>query len=80
MTDDELDAIELRALAAAREPWHVEYLGGHGYPQRITNNAAVLVATTYEGTRPAGNAEFIAHARTDVPRLLAEVRRLRRAS
>lgn len=74
----DLAAIEMRALMATREPWHVEYLGEHGYPQRIANDAAVLVATTYEGTQPAGNAEFIAHARTDVPRLIAEVRRLRK--
>ena len=77
MTDQELEEIELRALAATREPWHVEYLGDHGYPQRIANDAAVVVATTYEGTQPAGNAEFIAAARTDIVRLIAEVRRLK---
>jgi len=78
MTPDQLDEIELRAAAATREPWHVEYFGDNGYPQRIANDAAILVADTHEGGgHPARTAEFIAAARTDVPRLLLEIRRLR---
>lgn len=80
MTEQELDSIEMWALAATREPWHVEYLGEHGYPQRVANDRAMLVAETFEaGGQPAANAEFIARARTAVPRLIAEVRRLKAA-
>ena len=74
----DLDAIEARANAATSGPWEVE--------------AAAVVCDRYEDERPgvcgphdvdwpllAEDAEFIAHARTDVPALVAEVRRLRAA-
>jgi hypothetical protein len=76
----DLDAIEARVEATPKGPWHVEYFGDHDYPQRIGNDAAILVAETYEGgegIRPT--PEFIAAARTDVPNLIAEVKRLRAA-
>jgi hypothetical protein len=80
MTEQEIEEIEMRALAATREPWHVEYFGDGGYPQRVANDAGVVVCDTHDGGGyPATNAEFIAHARTDVPALIAEVRRLRAA-
>lgn len=78
MSDLDLEAISERADAAVRGPWHVEYFGDSGYPQRIANDAAVLVADTHEGGGyPARTAEFIAAARSDVPALIAEVERLR---
>lgn len=77
MSDLDLTAIGERADAAVRGPWHVEYFGDSGYPQRIANDAAVIVADTHEGGHPARTAEFIAAARSDVPTLIAEVERLR---
>lgn len=71
-----LDAISERADQAIRGPWHVEYFGDRGYPQRIGNDAGVIAANTHEGGYPARTAEFIAAAREDVPALVAEVRRL----
>lgn len=79
MIDDHvLDAIEMRALAATREPWQVQYDPGQ-HPQ-VINQGCAVVASTYLG--PPGHrrdAEFIAAARTDIPALIAEVRRLRGA-
>ncbi len=37
-----------RAKAAVSGPWHVETLGD-GYPQRVSNPQAVIVAQTYTG-------------------------------
>jgi hypothetical protein len=44
-------AVLLRRLAkeAPKGPWSVEYFGDRGYPQRITNAQATLIANTYEG-------------------------------
>jgi hypothetical protein len=51
---------------------------GWGVRQRVANRGAVLVAETFTGPEylPA-DALFIAEARSDVPRLIAEVRALR---
>jgi hypothetical protein len=38
-----------RAEAAAKGPWRVQYFGDAGYPQRVSNDAAELVAQTFEG-------------------------------
>ncbi|MGZ4691055.1 MAG: hypothetical protein ACXVKA_05355 [Acidimicrobiia bacterium] len=84
LTEAELDAIEQRALAASKGPWrsYVEgrdhwsgddfiRIGGDAddepdmYISRDTNPAA------------AEDLDFVAHARQDVPRLVAEIRRLR---
>lgn len=56
-------AVKLRehAEAAPSGPWNVQYFGDRGYPQRVSNEAAVLVANTYDGPpSPAGSAEYIA--------------------
>jgi hypothetical protein len=58
-----LDEQRALALAAPDGSWSVSY-GGHNedYPQRITNDASVLVAETYwGGERPAPEAEYIAY-------------------
>jgi hypothetical protein len=72
MTDLDLDAIEARAAAATDGPWEVHpddadlvWLPGRGYFLCEMLTAAET------------NGSFIAHARTDVPALVAEVRRLR---
>lgn len=73
----DLGEIEARAAAATPAPWHVE-LSDHGYPQRIATRGAVLVAETFTGPHHLPtDAVFIASAREDVPRLVAEVRALR---
>jgi hypothetical protein len=79
MTPEQIAEIKARVEATPRGPWHVEYFGDEGYPQRVSNQQAILIASTHEGG-PAGLRpipEFLAHARQDIPALLAEVERLR---
>lgn len=71
MTNEELDAIEARANAASEGPWTAEYDG------------AILPADSHppviysDGDMTDADREFVAAARDDVPKLVAEVRRLR---
>jgi hypothetical protein len=77
MTPERLAQILARAEATPKGQWFVEYFGDGGYPQQVSNRQAVLIAETFEGgagLRPI--PEFIAHAREDVPALVAEVERL----
>lgn len=74
MTDDELKAIEERANAATPAPW-TTFAWSKWAPDEVSVSGPRL--TGYEGEVVPADAEFIAHARTDVPTLLAEVRRLR---
>ena len=78
----DLDAIEARANAATAGPWSIDYIehtGEHGIlinePDGTLGCAGRLVANwlTYS------NAEFVAHAREDIPALIEEIRRLRAA-
>lgn len=78
MSDIDLDAIEKRANDATEGPWVAEYSGEQGNCV-IPNDAestreAVAVTRLYDHH---ADAEFIAHARTDIPALLADDRRLR---
>jgi hypothetical protein len=81
MTLEELDAIEARANAASDGPWEAEFsdeespvLTGIG----VKDGYHEICQTDYGVYGPAmKDAEFIAAARTDVPALVAEVRRLR---
>jgi hypothetical protein len=87
MTAAELDAIEARANAASAGPW--TYCGcGKCAQVSMEKGPIVMVGigardvsyTCGEGVDDASrllNAEFCAHARQDVPALVAEVRRLR---
>jgi hypothetical protein len=81
----DLDAIEARANAATPGPWHKEHtdpnplhgcvtIGDHGWVCAGPN------APAYDEDSDEGHAdaEFVAHARTDVPALVALVRELRR--
>ena len=76
MTDAELEAIEKRCEAICVGYWFNDinrltvYHSFAPYPRQRRN---YVVADCYEFQ----DGDFIAHARTDVPRLLAEVRRLR---
>ena len=65
MTALDLDAIETRANAASMAPWlHV----GQGAIAGVGHTVARYVSKS--------DAQFVAHARTDIPALIAEVRRL----
>ena len=77
MTQEQLDAIRERVDDTTRGPWDCYGNGAH----------EVFDAGEYDDGDPGelvapvvtklSDAEFIAHARTDVPALLAEVDRLR---
>lgn len=84
MSDEDLDAIEQRAAAASKGPWRsfVE-----GRDQSSGDNFIRVggvdddkpdMYVWRDGTpATAADQDFIACARQDVPRLVAEVRRLR---
>jgi hypothetical protein len=93
MTNDDLREIEARANAATPGPWLVErqYSGdnwmigclvvgtdsGDGKNYDVTITTDHLHASEYGDATARIDAEFVAHARTNVPALIAEVRRLR---
>jgi hypothetical protein len=73
MTVD-LDAIEARAEAAAPGPWREPKNGlGLGWTIFPKNSKGWSIATCDSGT----DADFIAHARADIPDLVAELRAAR---
>lgn len=84
LTDSELAAIEARAEAAAPGPWkHVGscIVEGPAYEETWVDNGGKAHVqcghrpTIYdEGGHSEEDAEFIAHSRTDVPRLVAALR------
>jgi hypothetical protein len=91
VTDAELDQIGRRCQAASKAPWQSfiegrDHLGGDNFirigglddtePDMYVSRDAVS-----GGLAPAAthDLDFIAQARQDLPRLLAEVRRLRAA-
>jgi hypothetical protein len=65
----DLDAIRARVDAATEGPWTADALAGD-----LDAPSGYRVAEVLAWSDP--DAEFIAHARTDVPALLAEVERL----
>lgn len=79
----DLDAIEARANAATPGPWRAgteEFIDyGAVFGRQIEEDGLSRVRCLVDDLSDIpGTAEFIAHARTDVPALVAEVRRLRR--
>lgn len=84
MTPDELKAIRDRCEAASEGPWamlYLEQLEGMKYPEardepRVVNDSDFICDGDkhFMSTR---NLDFIAHSRTDIPKLLDEVERLR---
>lgn len=76
MTNEELNAIEQRCNAATEGPWEmcassiVKWEGGMLAAEWIDNSGMPREQLMADGA-------FIAHAREDVPRLIAEVKRLR---
>ena len=77
MTDEELSEIGKREKAATPGPWpRTTLMVRPGFTGRASAYALSVGAPDERGYP---DAEFAAHARTDVPRLLAEVRALRAA-
>ncbi len=76
MTDNaiNLDAIEARASAATPEPWKSQNVAG-GLRLIVAHEYGTVGETVDDMAEE--NGRFIAHARTDVPALIAEVQRLR---
>jgi hypothetical protein len=90
MADDELDEIEERAALATPGPWEarLETRWGTGGASCIDLNprgdedaelyfAYAPLERVSPDPRLDADLDFVAHARTDVPRLVAEIRRLR---
>ena len=78
MDEAKLQEIEARANAATPGPWIGD--GEFGFVfQRGASRAHCIARLDHEDVRDTSGADlaFIAHARTDVPALIAEVRRLR---
>jgi hypothetical protein len=75
MSDDELERIRTRCDAATAGPWSASIEG------RDHDSGSSFIATVGNDIELIGASEadydFIASARQDVPRLLAEVRALR---
>jgi len=78
-TRDLLDEIRQREQEASPGPWEhpLEYEVTHGYEFKNGRHTATWIATADAGDEDVpdeqaqANAEFIAHARSDVDRLLA---------
>lgn len=79
MTEEELNAIEARANAATPGPWAAaEYHPKTMLLYPIGNPATqeLLAYPIQGGENSQNNAAFIAHARRDVPALMAHIREL----
>lgn len=83
LTAGELREIEERANAATPRPWTVDgppyWQGGSNgsFGNRNVLWGRISVAITPASARQDEDTEFIAHARTDVPRLLDTITHLR---
>jgi hypothetical protein len=78
MTEDDLKAIEARAQAATEGPWRAVYDGSSTWsigPDDDPQGRAACWASDRFGKK--ADIEFLTAARTDIPALVAEVRRLR---
>ena len=78
MTESDLKIIEERAAKATAKPWFTtgeSYGASHGLEYEVTDyeNGGIWLAHCQK----RDDAIFIAASRTDVPALVAEVRRLR---
>jgi hypothetical protein len=75
----DLDAIRARVDNATEGPW----VAHSGYVETVPEfdlHRFDIMGETISQSAESRDAEFIAHARTDVPALLAEVERLRNAA
>lgn len=79
-TDKPIEEIRRRASAASDGPWNYDHVGGF-IAQHKTQCVLVQFWSKQEDDFPnsKANGRFIAHARTDIDFLLAEVDRLKAA-
>lgn len=86
MSQEQLDAIQARAEVAERGPWEVTNGGDNGTSTFIEGPDGDVLIRNMRGHGHLSEeyvwieeptAQFIAHAREDIPALLAEVDRLR---
>lgn len=81
LTEEELQAIERRERLASPGPWYTGdnpyYFDGVYTEKGVPPHGAHIVARANLHINRDANEDFIAGARQDIPRLLAEVRRLR---
>jgi hypothetical protein len=85
VTDAELAAMERRAKAASKAPWQSfiegrDHWGGDNFIRIGGPDDDEMDMYVSRDRTPASDADldFIAHARQDLPRLIEEVRRLRK--
>ena len=86
LTEKEIEEIRERAEAATEEPW-VKWVSGPEVFSGVTKNEPGSISHEEQicrlddfmrdASQVDDDARFIAHARTDIPRLLDEVERLR---
>lgn len=77
MSVERLAQIRVREGAATKGPWHLERHEPTLARLVVSEDCTLDISFGYIGNRTEGDAEFVAHARDDVPDLLAEVERLR---
>ena len=81
VTEEYMAACEAREAAATAGPFVAQYPHGDDFRAVRIFAGATYIASVCNSDMDEddikSNAEFFAHARTDVPTLLAEVRRLR---
>ncbi|GAB2696663.1 hypothetical protein [Kitasatospora kifunensis] len=77
LSDEQHAAIRAREQAATPGPWTVEWDHDDVSDQPFPVSLGPIGYLEHHGERDVADAEFIAHAREDVPLLLAEVDRLR---
>jgi hypothetical protein len=89
LDDDELEQIERRSLSGTPGPWQAfvegrDHYGGDDFIRTggLDDDAADMSIGLHVGTQavpvPPEDLDFIASAKQVVPRLVAEIRRLRR--
>lgn len=76
MPELDLDAIEARTSRATPGPWRREDHKPNLTRYVLSEDGTLDVSLGYIGNRTEDDAEFIAHARTDVPLLVAEARKV----
>ena len=77
LTDAELNAIQQRCDAATPGPWWVEKLVRAVLLKFLYDDVPTWIAESSERPERFADFAFIAHARADVPRLLAAMRAAR---
>lgn len=82
LSSEDLTEIKARAEAAAPGPWTWKHWVANEYSINSPAHSHVLPHQEDDGWRiflitDQADAEFIAHAREDVPRLVVEIERLR---